>query len=251
MYNRIIAHSIGVSKGIIVKLERTGNMEKYGESFKELSTKKKIGHIWEYYRWHIFSAIVGVIIIGTFASSYFKPKVNYAVDVMIAGKVISDETQPEVIKKFEEELNTSLNIASVNFENMGQFEMVMMQKIPLLIRTEELDVLILSKGAFMSYLNQGGSGMFMPLDDILELKTILEARKTDLITTKDIELSEESQEELTDSKGIQSKDHIYGIKVNQLSNVPNLTIEDELVIGVTATMKDPVKTAEVISYLLQ
>lgn len=251
MYNRIITYSILESKGIVVKLERTSIMEKYGASFKELSFKKKISHIWEYYRWHIIGGIIGTLVLGSLIITVLTPQKKYSVDVVVAGRLASDDTQPQVIEKFEKELDTSLNIASVDFANMGQLEMVMMQKIPLLIRTNELDILILSQDAYMSYLNQGGIEMFMPLDTIKELAPLLEDKKDNLITSKDIMLEETDANGETKTKKFEGEDHIYGIKVNALQNIPCINFTEDLVVGVTSVVKDIPKTAEMVDYLIE
>lgn len=227
-------------------------MEKYGTSFKELSFKKKTQHIWEYYRWHIVASIIGILVVGSFMRSILTPPKNFAVDIVVAAKLISDETQPAVVEKFENELNTSLSIASVDFANMGQLEMVMMQKIPLLARTKELDILILSKDAYMSYLNQGGIDMFTPLDTIKELEPLLESKKDSLITSKDIvpkEIGPDGQE--TKGEPLTGEEHIYGIKVSELQNVPCITLSEDLVIGITSVAKDIPKTVEMVDYLVK
>ncbi|MDF2593990.1 MAG: hypothetical protein K0R69_331 [Clostridia bacterium] len=226
-------------------------MEKYGASFKELSFKKKISHIWEYYRWHIIGSIIGIIVLGNLVVTILTPQKNYSVDVVVAGRLASDETQPQVIEKFENELDTSLNIASVDFANMGQLEMVMMQKIPLLMRTNELDILILSKDAYMNYLNQGGIDMFMPLDTIKELTPLLEEKKDSLITSEDIKLEETDPSGETKIKKLEGENHVYGITVNKLNNIPCIAFTEELVVGVTSVAKDIPRTAEMLDYLVE
>lgn len=248
MYNRIIAHSILESKGNVLKEERIIKMEKYGKPFKEMSSKEKSAHIWEYYRWHIIAVIIGTIVVGSFVRTMLTPKKVYDVDIIVAGKLMSDETQPDVIKSFEEKFNASINFAVVDFANMGQMEMVMMQKIPLLIRTKELDLLVLSKDAFMSYLNQGGREMFMPLENVEELKPLLESKKDSLITSKDIVPQAEKEQE---PEGTEEEDHIYGIRVDGLDNVPCIKQNEEFVIGVTSVVKNIPKTAEMIDYLVK
>jgi len=226
-------------------------MEKYGASFKELSFKKKISHIWEYYRWHIIGVTIGTLVVGSFVVTVLTPQKKYSVDIVVSGRLASDETQPQVIEKFEKELDASLNIASVDFANMGQLEMVMMQKIPLLVRTDELDVLILSKDAYMSYLNQGGIDMFIPLDTIKELKPLLEDKKDSLITSKDIKMQETDANGQTKSIKFEGEDHVYGIEVNKLDNIPCIDFSEELVIGVTTAVKDIPKTAAMLDYLVE
>ncbi|WP_069998782.1 hypothetical protein [Cellulosilyticum sp. I15G10I2] len=234
-----------------MKLERTDRMEKYGTPFKELSFKKKTQHIWEYYRWYIASVIIGIIILGSLVLTMFRPQKEFAVHVVIAGKVISDETQQQDIERFESEWDTNLSISSVNFESVGQLEMVMMQKIPLLVRTGELDILIVSKNTHMNYLNQGAVDMFLPLDTIEELKPLLEDKKDSLITSEHIEVSTTDDDYREKIEALKNEGHIYGIEVNALPGIPSLELTEELVIGITGTVKDLSKTIEVIEYLLR
>ncbi len=226
-------------------------MEKYGVSFKELSRKKKTQHIWEYYRWHIASVIIGVVIVGSLGKTILTPQKKFAVDVVIAGKVISDETQAEVIEHFENEWDTGLNISSVDFESMGQLEMAMMQKIPLLIRSGESDILILSKDTYMNYLNQGGVSIFVPLDTIDALKPLVDYKRDSLITSEHIQVSTEDEAYQEEIEEIKKKGHIYGIEVNTLPGVPSLKLTEDLVVGITSTVKDIPKTIEVFEYLIQ
>lgn len=226
-------------------------MEKYGTSFKELSFRKKVEHIWEYYRWHIVAVIIGGGVIISLAVTILTPQKTYAVDIVVAGKLISDETQPQVLERFEKEFDTSLSIASIDWENMGQLEMVMMQKIPLLARTNQLDMLILSKEAYMSYLNQGGIDLFMPLDTVPELKGLIESKKDQLITSADVELTEVDENGETTVKKLEGEEHIYGIKVSALDNISCIELADEVVVGITTVVKDIPKTAKMLDYLVE
>lgn len=224
-------------------------METYGKSFKELSARKKAEHIWEYYRWHIFAAIAGVIILTSIIVTVLTPEKEYSVNIVVAGKILPDETQDKVIEKFEKEFDTKLNLAMVDFSNIGQMELVMMQKIPLQVRNKELDILVLSKDAYMSYLEQGGD-MFMPLDTIEEMKPLLESKKDSLITTKDIHVKERPDGSV---KPLQSdgKNHIYGIEIKGLKNVPCVTVSEDLIVGITSGVKDIPKTVNMLNYIVK
>lgn len=149
-----------------MKQEDKQNMEKYGKGFKELTFKQKVNHIWEYYRWYILSFIIGAAVISSLVISIFTPQEVHDVDIVLAGKMNYDETQPEVVKSYKEMFNADLGLSIVDWDNMGEMGMAMLQKIPLLVKTDELDVLGLEPMMFESYTRQLGADMFVPLETI-------------------------------------------------------------------------------------
>lgn len=218
------------------------DMEKYGKRFKELTLKQKISHIWEYYGWMIISVMIGIVVISNLIISIFTPQKIYDVDVVIAGKMNYDETQPEVARTYEEMFNANLELSIVDWDNMGEMGMAMLQKIPLLVKTGELDVLGLEPSMFESYTRQLGGDLFVPLETIPEFEGLLEKYRDRLVTYH--------QKYNDNDELIETDEHVYGIRISKFTNIPCIKANDEFIIGVTTTVKDLEKTAQLLDYLL-
>lgn len=226
-------------------------MEKYGKAFEELSFKEKTEHIWEYYRWHIIGTVAGVFIFISLMITILTPQKEYTADIFIAGKLISDEAYQQTAAHFENEWDTRLTLSAVNFENVGELEMATMQKIPLLIRIKELDILIISKSQFMNYLNQGAADVFIPLETVEGLETLLETKKESLITSQDIDTNHEDETIQAELEALKTKGHIYGLTVKAVPPILGMELKEEMVAGITSSVKDLPKTTELFNYLLQ
>ena len=219
-------------------------MERYGKSFKELNFKEKVAHIWEYYRWYILSVIIGVAMLSSMLVSTLTPEAVHDVDIVIAGKLNYDETQPQVVESYKEMFNADLGLSIVNWgEQMGQMEMIMLQKIPLLVRTNELDILGLEPTTFQSYTRQLGVDLLLPLETVPEFKELLAKYKDRLMSYNEKYNEDQQLEEV--------EEHIYGIRVSKFANIPCITENEEIIIGVTVNVKDINKTVKVLEYLLE
>ena len=219
-------------------------MERYGKTFKELNFKEKVAHIWEYYRWYILSVIIGVTMLSSILVTAFTPEELHDVDIVIAGKLNYDETQPQVVESYKEMFNADLGLSIVNWgEQMGQMEMTMLQKIPLLVRTNELDILGLEPITFQSYTRQLGVDLLLPLETLPEFKELL-AKYEDRLMSYNEKYNEDQQLE-------EVEEHIYGIRVSKFANIPCITENEEIIIGVTVNVKDINKTVKVLEYLLE
>ncbi len=219
-------------------------MERYGKTFKELNFKEKVAHIWEYYRWYILSVIIGVVMLSSILVSVFTPQELHDVDILIAGKLNYDETQPEVVESYKEMFNADLGLSNMNWEaQMGQMEMAMLQKIPLLVRTNELDILGLEPTTFQSYTRQLGVDLLIPLETVPEFKELLEKYEDRLMSYNEKYNEDQQLEEV--------EEHIYGIRVSEFANIPCITANEEMIIGVTVNVKDINKTVKVLEYLLE
>lgn len=218
-------------------------MEKYGKSFKELTRREKVQYLWEYYRWPAAGTILVTCFLVSFLTAIFTPQKVYSVDITINGKMAIDETRSEVEAQFEEQFDAGLNLGFMDWDNPGQLEMVMMQKIPMQIMAKELDILGLSTSAVESYLEQSGSEMFMPLDEYPEFAPLLEQYKDQLLVT--------GYDKNGTFEVVEGEQHVYGFKVNKIDNIPCVTLNEELTIGVTSTAKDIHKTVEMLTYLLE
>ena len=55
----------GMNSGILKEEIKKGSMEMTWKKFMAMPFKKKMEHIWEYYRWHILVTLVVVFALGT------------------------------------------------------------------------------------------------------------------------------------------------------------------------------------------
>lgn len=236
-----IAYSIHSAKG---RNHTGGNlhMEKYGISFKEMTGKEKIKHIWEYYKWHILSSIIAIFMVCSIGKAMLFPEPPDEVDIVIAAQMYMGQDYPEVAKQFKEEFKTGLDLTAVNWED-PQTSMVMLQKIPLMVTTNEIDIIGASVDQYTKFVQIYGEDMFTPLEAIPELQDLLEKYQEDLVTCDFI----------TDEEGkkVQTEEHVYGIKVEKLSNVPCIEANEPLIIGLTSKVKDLDKTISMLKYILE
>ena len=217
-------------------------MEKYGITFKEMNKKEKVKHIWEYYRWHILATIIAVVMIFSLGKTILFPEPPDEVDIVIAAQMYTSIERESVIQKFKDEFKTGLDLTNVNWED-AQSSMVMVQKIPLMITTDEMDIFAASSDAYENFVQIYGEDMFTPLENIPALASLLEQYKDNLVTC----------DYVRDENGnkIATQEHIYGIRVDKLSNIPCIEANEEIIVGLTSKVKDLDKAIDMLKYILE
>lgn len=218
-------------------------MEQYGMKFEEMNTKQKIGHIWEYYRYHILATIIAVcVVIGLGKSILFQDPPN-DVDIMLAGQMHLDVNYSDVTAQFKEDYKTGLTLTNVNWEEDPQTASIIYQKIPLLISTEELDVIGIATDTFEGFAQIYGEEVFTPLEDIPELSGLLEKYKDHLYVC----------DKMVDENGdlVDTEPHVYGIKVDTFNNIPCIIASEEMVIGINSKAKDLEKSLSMLEYIIE
>ena len=141
-------------------------MEQYGMKFEEMNKKQKIAHIWDYYRYHILAVIIAIAVLGALGKTILFPEPPDAVDIMFAGQMYVDETSTQLVDQFKEEYPAGLDLTNVNWESDPQISSIMFQKIPLLLTTNELDVMGIATKTGERFAQIYWEDMFMPLEDI-------------------------------------------------------------------------------------
>lgn len=218
------------------------NMEKYGVTFKEMNRKQKFEHIWDYYRYYILATIVSIIVAICLGKSLLFPPEENKVDVMVCGPIYLDGTQQEVTEDFLEKYQTGINLMSMNWENDLQTSNMMIQKIPLMVTVGSLEIIVLPVEQYKYFTKVYGTNMFTPLEEVPQLQEVLQARKDKLFV----------QNKGVDDKGneIEAEEHIYGIQVEQIANIPCIEQNPELVIGLSSVLRDENKALSMYQYLL-
>ncbi|MBU3804535.1 MAG: hypothetical protein H9872_07245 [Candidatus Cellulosilyticum pullistercoris] len=217
-------------------------MEKYGITFKEMNKKEKVKHIWEYYRWHILATVIAVVMIFSLGKTILFPEPPDEVDIVIAAQMHINTDYNSVLQQFKEEFKTGLDLMNINWED-AESAFVMLQKIPLMITTDEMDIFGTSSDAYEDFVKIYGEDMFTPLEDIPALSDLLEKYKDNLITC----------DYVNDENGnkIATENHVYGIRVDKLSNIPCIDANEEIVIGLTSRVKDLDKAIVMLKYILE
>lgn len=218
-------------------------MEKYGKSFSEMTFKEKVEHLWEYYRKPALFVIVAAVLVINLVVAILSPKEVNSVDITLAGQIYTDENRDAVIADYKEKFDAGITISVVDWTKSTEMELVTAQKIALQITTKELDMLGLPPVAFDNYLRETGQDMFMALDEIPECKELLEEYKDQLVIA-----GYNKDENFNITEGEQ---HVYGIKISKLDNFPGSALGEDIVLGITTTVKDIDKTVEVMRYLLE
>ena len=218
-------------------------MEQYGMRFEEMNKKQKVKHIWEYYRYHILATIIAVAVIGALGKSILFPPAPDEVDIMLEGQMYLDTNSTEVVNQFKEEFQTGVDFSNVNWDNDPEIASIMFQKIPLLVTTNELDVMAIADTTFEKFTQIYGEDMFMPLEEVPELKDLLEKYKDQLFTCdKTID---------DDGNLIDAESHVYGIKVDHFSNLPCIIDNEEMIVGLNPKAKDFEKSVSMLKYILE
>lgn len=218
-------------------------MEKYGKSFKEMGFKEKVEHLWEYYRKPALLITVAAVLLLELIVAIVTPKEVNTVDITLAGKVYTDDQREQVIADYKEKFDAGLTITPVDWTKSTEMELATAQKMALQITTKELDLLGLPPEAFDNYLRETGQDMFMALDEIPQCQELLEEYEDQLIIA-----GYNKDENFNITEGEQ---HVYGIKVSEFDNIPGSTLGEEMVLGITTTVKDIDKTVEMMRYLLE
>lgn len=208
------------------------------EKFSELSTKKKTEYIWDYYKWHIIGGILAIFaVVEIVKIATAPPAPKYDTHVVVAGKVsMEDEKVESLEQQLNEKFNADIQVMGVDWQNMSQGTIAYDQKLMVMTSVRELDMYLVSRLKYDTFMNVEDFDPFIGLDTIPEFKTLLEENKDQLILKKSAETGEE---------------HVYGIRMNAIKGIPELKVGEELVFALVNPPKDMQKAIEVAKYLLQ
>ncbi len=216
-------------------------MERYGKKFKELTFKEKVVHFKEYYLWYVVASIIGVCVIGSIIATSLTPSVTYDVDMFMLGQLDYDETEGALDAHFKEKFNTNLDFARANWNNPGEMETGLLQKVPVLLSIQQLDILAVEPIMFNTYASQEFT--YLPLEEIPEMAPLLEKYSDRLVCW--------NQKYNDVGELIPGERHVYGIRVSSLPNITSLTMYNDYVLGITTTVKNIDKTVEFLTYILE
>ena len=137
-------------------------------SFKDLSFKKKLEHIWEYYKLIILGVIFLIFVAGTI---FYSLVINPRPDTYVGVAVYDQYLNQQQLEGLEEEMDTALALPkdkTVRFttyyfdENDDLFNVDMQQKFMTYLYTLETHLITAYRAAFENFVS---SGYIAPLTD--------------------------------------------------------------------------------------
>lgn len=142
------------------------------QKLKEMSWKKKIGYVWDYYKMPIAAVVVVLIVIATGVSQYKSSKVDtvlYTAMINTQGDVSEDSDFYQQVKQV---LQVEDGTEEIVFDNsfffdldyQSQMTMATITKILAMVSSQDIDIMIAPKEVYDYYLKQE---FFADLEEIL------------------------------------------------------------------------------------
>ena len=146
-------------------------------SFKELTWKQKIEHIWEYYKWIIMGSIFGVCVLGYVFSVIFAPKKDVLMSAALVNVESAEAAEPDTFIRYLEEkgYNTEEETINVNtgfiidLEYLDEATVTTYQKMTALMMVGDLDLMVGDEAMFA---HLAKNGCMKDLKEVLPEETI-------------------------------------------------------------------------------
>jgi hypothetical protein len=178
------------------------------EKMLGMSKKEKMKYIWEYYKYHIVGTLVGIGIIVSIASGMMNQQQSI-IGVTIMGKYVDSDKLTELQNQAGNDLikdnpkNKKIirhDFLTVTDNPMDQYTRASKDKITLTVSSKELDILIIDKASYDSYVKLG---MFLRLDTLSNFS--------------DLDLKNRSTVKgAIEDDGVSKEAGIYGISMDKL-----------------------------------
>lgn len=183
------------------------------EKFKSMNFKEKCAYIWDYYKIHIISVIVSIILIFSFIHSIVT-KADVYCNITYIGETISSEEVAEVKSDLNKNILNNSKKEIIGFDSISTTDMdpVTIQLLAAKISSKEIDLAVVSKDYYEQNVNEF---LFFDLSSIKGFSSL----------------------NLSDSQLIKAKDEkgnevVYGIKANNLNylNKINYSSDDNILV---------------------
>lgn len=146
---------------------------------RSMSRKERIEYIWDYYKLHIISVIILIAFIASIIHGQLT-KIEYVVNVTMIGNAVQESKRTELEKKFtnlvvKEGEQRKQALVDLLVTDKSELSYEMMQKFVVRIAAGEIDVIVLDKGFFDSFVKQD---IFLPLGNVnqINLSNIKQAK---------------------------------------------------------------------------
>ncbi|MCC8097614.1 MAG: hypothetical protein LIO44_03455, partial [Eubacterium sp.] len=160
-------------------------------TFQDLSTKKKIEHIWIYYRVHIgLTLLVVVILVSWIYNAKFKPHKDLYSGVAILSYHLPDDYTDTLYDKINSRLGlTDTNSeVTINYfyddESEVDFMASMLEKFAAMLLTGDVNIMIMDKDSMAEYAAE---------DYLLDLSTVYSEEELKQMEEEGLLLSSESE----------------------------------------------------------
>lgn len=223
--------------------------EKEKKNFKQLTMKKKMEHIREYYTIHIISVIVGIIVIYSMLNIWvINPAMRPFINLTFIGQVVdfekADQLKVELNDRFPEYTNKkeTILIDKINFGDGGDpnVKMAMQTRLSAGIKTKDIDIIVADSNFIRQY---GEMATFMDLEKLFtkeEFENISFDKMKFSIIERDLE---DNVKELTP--------HYYAIDVSAIKKLNQLVNGDDVMAAIIVNSDKLEETKEVLKYLLE
>jgi hypothetical protein len=221
----------------IIYQPRSEQTEK--EKLKDMSFKKKLAYLWEYYKIHAIIVIIVISLIYYIINNILTPDVSPQFNAAVINNSIPEDVWEEYKVDFGEYLQIDPERESIEFNtsfyfnNDSEFTMNMQQVLTTYIAAEEIDVLIAPESELHKYAYYG---YMAKLSDALP--TDVYSSLTDNFYITDLEDDAEK--------------NVYGIYLSDTTLFKNNTNpEDPYILGIIVNYPHTDNTVEFIRYLFQ
>ena len=207
------------------------------EKLKDMSTRKKLSYLWEYYKIHALVTIVVISVLSYIIHNVLTPNIESQFYAAMVNNTISPEILEEYQTNFAKqlqldpetesiELNTSFMVSSND-----EYSMNMKQVLSTYVAAQQVDIMIAPQSVFADYAYYG----FMEkLSD--QLPTNVYSSLTDNFFITDLEDNTEK--------------NVYGIFLTDTKLYQNNADNtDPYVLGIIANSKHKANAVEFIRYL--
>lgn len=175
------------------------------EKLRIMSFKEKINYIFYYYKFHITVIMVLIGIIVLFSMNIINKK-DSVLNITLMGKYVDSSKQDQIknkanallIKDDKGKKDISFEFLQTNDDPQDDTNLIAWQKLTALIESREVDILILDRKDFYTYVKKG---LFIKLSTIPHF-TSLKLEDSSLVKGK--------------TNSLDKIDEYYGINVNNL-----------------------------------
>lgn len=212
------------------------------QTFKDLTFKKRVEHIFYYYKWHMLAAVMMLVFMTNLIVTISQKDKNTP---LLTISIQGNPQNYDQITAWEEEITSKIaapdteqkvrvDYYPIRLENEDQISAAHTQKFAVLLAAGDLDVVCLDEELFLA---QAAKGYYHPLDQLPELSGVLDKIETRAVKSK------------TDDD---SSEHIYGIWAKDLEALEQLGENTEnKVIGIIRNSKRLSYSIDFIKLILQ
>ncbi|HKL79071.1 MAG TPA: hypothetical protein VJ888_01405 [Mobilitalea sp.] len=212
------------------------------EKLSEMSFKKKLSYLWEYYKLHAFIIIAIVAIIISVVKNIITPNI----ETQLYAAVINSPIEAPVFEEYQEQFEEYLSMDPIHeevvidskfyFDGTSEYSAAMRQALVTYIAAEDVDIIIAPESEFADYVF---FGVFDTISDILP---------TDLYSSLTDKFYISSTEEDPD------EENVYGIYISDFEFFKSnsaITPKEPYIIGIVTNSRHQDNSIEFIRYLLK